>query len=110
MLLMQIDYLMFVEHSSNIYGQAFVVYNVHHLRHLVSDCLLHGHLEEFNAFKFESFLGNIKNMQHAPRRTLSQIVCCVMEKAAMSRLSYARNKLLFEQPHETGPMPLKIVT
>ncbi|XP_077275558.1 uncharacterized protein LOC143904618 [Temnothorax americanus] len=95
----------FIEHSSNIYGQAFVVYNVHHLKHLVSDCLLHGHIEAFSAFKFESFLGNMKHMLHAPGKTLSQIVCRVMEKAVMPRLSYsARNKLLFEQPHETGPI------
>lgn len=95
----------FVEHSSKIYGQTFVVYNVHHLIHIVSDCLLHGHFEEFSAFKFESFLGNMKNLLHAPGKTLSQIVCRVMEKATMPRLFYSvKNELLFDQPHETGPI------
>lgn len=96
---------LFVEHSSKIYEQTFIVYNVHHLIHIVKDCQLHGHLEEFSAFKFESFLGQMKNFLHAPGKTLSQIVCRVIEKAAISsfNLSYARNELSFEQPHHRGP-------
>jgi len=52
---------LFVEHSAKIYGQTFIVYNVHHLIHIATDCLLHGSLENFSAFKFESFLGCMKN-------------------------------------------------
>lgn len=94
-----------MEHSFKIYGQTFIVYNVHHLIHIVKDCQLHGHLEEFSAFKFESFLGQMKNFLHAPGKTLSQIVCRVIEKAAISsfHLSYSRNELSFEQPHNKGP-------
>lgn len=94
---------MFVKHSSKIYGQTFVVYNVHHLIHLVADCLLHGNLEEFSAFKFESFLGYMKNLLHAPGNTLSQIVCRTMEKAIIPRLCYSVNTVSFEQRHEMGP-------
>jgi len=35
---------LFVEHSAKIYGQSFIVYNVHHLIHIATDCLLHGSL------------------------------------------------------------------
>lgn len=95
---------MFIEHSYKIYEQTFIVYNVHHLIHIVADCLLHGSLEEFSAFKFESFLGHMKNLLHAPGKTLSQIVCRVMEKAATFRSSYCtRNEISFEQRHEMGP-------
>ncbi|XP_025162266.1 uncharacterized protein LOC105184540 isoform X1 [Harpegnathos saltator] len=95
---------LFVEHSCKIYGQTFVVYNVHHLIHLAADCLLHGHLEEFSAFKFEIFLGCMKNYLHAPGKTLPQIVCRVMEKAAMlHHFSATKNELLFEKHHNTGP-------
>ncbi|XP_070168196.1 uncharacterized protein [Polyergus mexicanus] len=95
---------LFIEHGSKIYGQTFVVYNVHHLMHIVADCRLHGHLEKFSAFKFESFLGHMKNFLHAPGKTLSQIVCRVIEKAAMLHLSYStKNELSFEKHHNMGP-------
>ncbi|KAM0727557.1 hypothetical protein ACS0PU_005806 [Formica fusca] len=95
---------LFIEHSSKIYGQTFVVYNVHHLMHIVADRRLHGHLEKFSAFKFESFLGHMKNFLHAPGKTLSQIVCRVIEKAAMLHLSYStKNELSFEKRHNMGP-------
>ncbi|KYM98543.1 hypothetical protein ALC62_10742 [Cyphomyrmex costatus] len=95
---------LFVKHSSKIYGQTFVVYNVHHLIHIVADCELHGHLEEFSAFKYESFLGHMKDFLHAPGKTLSQIVCRVIEKAAKLRFSYfTKIQLLFEKCHNNGP-------
>lgn len=94
---------LFVEHSSKIYGQTFVVYNVHHLIHIVTECLLHGHLEAFSAFKFESFLGHMKNYLHAPGKTLPQIVCRVIERAAILRLPNSPKNELFERRHNTGP-------
>lgn len=94
---------LFVKHSSKIYGQTFVVYNVHHLIHIVADCRLHGHLEEFSAFKFESSLGHMKNCLHAPGKTLSQIVCRMIEKADMLHSSYSTKNLSFEKRHVMGP-------
>lgn len=94
----------FVEHSSHIFGLSFVVYNVHHLIHVVADCQLHGNLENFSSFKFESFLGHLKDLLHAPGRTLSQIVCRVMERTAKIHLSSVKTEIFFEQPHDMGPI------
>lgn len=93
---------LFVEHSCQIYGLVFVVYNVHHLIHIVANCQLHGSLEEFSAFKFESFLGHLKDLLHTPGRTLSQIVCRTMEKARLYP-SFVTTELSLEQCHDIGP-------
>ncbi|KAK3909645.1 putative phage-related protein Lin1244/Lin1753 [Frankliniella fusca] len=70
----------FIENSISIYGKTFNVYNVHHLKHLTEDCQRHGDLESFSAFKFESHLGLLKRLLHAPGRTLPQIVCRLLEQ------------------------------
>lgn len=50
----------FISHSVKIYGQKFVVYNVHSLSHLAEECYLNGHLESFSAFVFENKLKSLK--------------------------------------------------
>jgi len=94
---------LFVEYSCQIYGLTFVVYNVNHLIHIVTDCQLHGSLEEFSAFKFESFLGHLKDLLHASGRTLSQIVCRIMEKAILQSSLCVKTKLSLKQCHNMGP-------
>ena len=42
----------FVDHARKLYGNSFVIYNVHSLIHLVDDVRLHGPLDGFSAFKF----------------------------------------------------------
>ncbi|KAE8739319.1 hypothetical protein FOCC_FOCC015186 [Frankliniella occidentalis] len=72
----------FVTNSVSVYRQLFNVYNVHHLKHLAEECKRHGDLEKFSAFKYENHLGVLKRLLHAPGRTLSQIVCRLMEQVA----------------------------
>lgn len=50
----------FISHSAKIYGQKFIVYNVHNLCHLAQECYLNGDLESFSAFVFENKLKNLK--------------------------------------------------
>ncbi|XP_026279273.1 uncharacterized protein LOC113207099 [Frankliniella occidentalis] len=69
----------FVSDSVLVYGQKFNVYNVHHLVHLSEECKRHGDLELFSAYKYENHLGVLKRLLHAPGRTLSQIVCRLLE-------------------------------
>ncbi|KAK3933100.1 1-deoxy-D-xylulose-5-phosphate synthase [Frankliniella fusca] len=72
----------FISDSVSVYGQQFNVYNVHHLKHLADECRRHGDLDSFSAFKYENHLGVLKRLLHAPGRTLSQIVCRLLEEAA----------------------------
>ncbi|KAK3929429.1 Valine--tRNA ligase, partial [Frankliniella fusca] len=71
----------------SVYGQMFNVYNVHHLKHLADECRRHGDLESFSAFKYENHLGVLKRLLHAPGRTLSQIVCRLMEQVANQQVN-----------------------
>lgn len=47
----------FAYEFGQIYGQNHLVYCVHNLVHLAGDCVIHGPLDEFSAFPFETFLG-----------------------------------------------------
>lgn len=51
---------LFIQHSIQIYGHEFVVYNVHTLCHLLKECEAHGSLDEFSVFKFENALTSLK--------------------------------------------------
>lgn len=50
----------FVKGFVEIYGEHFVSANVHGLIHLADEALLHGALDSFAAFKFESFFGKVQ--------------------------------------------------
>ncbi len=74
----QIDYAdsclkCFVDMFKKIYGDYHLSYNVHNLLHLANECKLHGPLDSFSAFPFESYLGQLKKMLRGTRRPLSQL-------------------------------------
>lgn len=50
----------FVEREWELYGEIFLVYNVHSLLHLAEDAQNFGSLDRCSAFKFESHLHHIK--------------------------------------------------
>ncbi len=52
----------FVANCDYLYGEGFVVYNIHNLIHLAADAERHGVLDDFGAFKFETYLGQLKNL------------------------------------------------
>ncbi|KYN05090.1 hypothetical protein ALC62_04019 [Cyphomyrmex costatus] len=62
----------FISHSVVIYGQKFVVYNVHSLCHLAQECYLHGDLESFSAFVFENKLKSLKASLKSGYKPLQQ--------------------------------------
>lgn len=64
----------FITHAATIYGNKFVVYNVHTLCHLAEECVLHGHLECFSAFRYENFLKSIKDLLQSGYKPLHQVV------------------------------------
>ena len=64
----------FVYRFSEIYGQNHLIYNVHSLIHLADECLIHGPLETFSAFPFETYLAKLKGLIRTPFRPLAQLV------------------------------------
>lgn len=66
--------LLFVTHAAAIYGNEFVVYNVHNLPHMVEECLQNSvTLEEVSAFKFENRLKMIKDTLRSGLHQLQQL-------------------------------------
>lgn len=63
----------FVKHSKTLYGEEFIVYNVHSLVHLVDDVRRFGTLNKISAFPFESYLGRLKKLLRTPHKPLQQI-------------------------------------
>ena len=67
--------LHFVDEYSEIFGEEFVVQNVHSLTHLAKIVKEVGKpLEDFAAFPFESFLSPLKNLVRSSKNPLQQIV------------------------------------
>ncbi|XP_070191797.1 uncharacterized protein [Littorina saxatilis] len=52
----------FVAEAGRLYGQDFLVYNVHGLVHLADDVKTFGPLDRYSAFPFENFLCSLKSL------------------------------------------------
>ncbi|KAK3917873.1 Muscle M-line assembly protein unc-89 [Frankliniella fusca] len=65
---------LFVSHSARIFGSKFVVFNVHSLIHLPSECMrVDMPLYEFSAFKYENKLKSIKETLRSGLHQLQQL-------------------------------------
>ena len=84
----------FVTNFSVLYGDLHIVYNVYSLIHLAIDVLVHGPLDSFSCFGFESYLGKIKKLLRNSRLPLKQIVRRLSEidamQSALNRSGLAR--------------------
>jgi hypothetical protein len=69
-----------VNKSKELYGNHFLVYNVHSLIHLAQESALHGSLENCAAWKFESYMQKIKSMVRSGHNPCAQIVKRVLEQ------------------------------
>lgn len=69
----------FVKTFRDLYGPEHIVYNVHSLLHIVDDVLVHGCLDSYSAFPFESFMSVIKAMLNGNNNSLAQITYRVEE-------------------------------
>jgi len=64
----------FVLHAKRIFGRHFVVYNVHSLIHISSECLMkHRALDELSTFKYERYLKDIRSTLQSGYRPLQQL-------------------------------------
>ena len=59
-----------------------MTYNIHCLVHLAEDVKVHGNLDMFSAFPFESFLGRLKKS----KTVLQQVIMRIAEKFALPDL------------------------
>ncbi|KAB0791953.1 hypothetical protein PPYR_13914 [Photinus pyralis] len=95
----------FVKHSEHIYGEQFIIYNVHMLCHLCDDVTLYGVLDSFSAFCFENYLGQLKRLIKKPSKPLQQLCRRLGElhQNADSFITSAAQTSLF-LAHVMGPL------
>ncbi|XP_067229733.1 uncharacterized protein [Chanodichthys erythropterus] len=96
----------FVEHFGLLYGEEFLVYNIHGLVHLSDDVKVHGNLDLISAFPFENFLGKLKKLVRGPLNPLTQVIRRLSEMendSYSSDVKEATQKL--ENEHMDGPVP-----
>lgn len=74
----------FNQDFSEVYSKDCMIYNVHMLKHLHLDSLIHGPLDRISAFPFENFMQPIKRMLRKQNTYLSQIVKRIKERECLS--------------------------
>lgn len=95
----------FITHSKSLYGLEFLIYNVHLVSHICDDVKLFGKLDNFSAFPFENYLGELKSLIKAPTNPLQQIHRRLMEKNLFVSIPVSPVKhlnLIMEQ--SSGPL------
>ena len=64
----------FVQNSERLYGQTFVVFNVHNVLHVADDVKYFGRpLDQLSAFKYENYLQKLKRMIRSASNPLVQV-------------------------------------
>jgi len=70
----------FVCKASKIYGEDFVVYNIHSLLHLCTDVQIYGPLDRYSCFPFENYLQSLKRRIRSKRLPLEQVYNRIAEE------------------------------
>jgi hypothetical protein len=76
----------FVQLVPELYGEEFLVYNVHSLVHLADDAFKFGSLNRISAFPFESYLMQFKRLLRGKRSELPQLIRRVYERQLNSEI------------------------
>lgn len=83
-----------------MYGQEFLVYNVHALTHLTSDAKLHEGLDSCSAFPFENYLQHIKRLVRSPKNPVVQITNRLKESCnAQMESMFGDTKIYTKRPN-----------
>ncbi|XP_030754939.1 uncharacterized protein LOC115881541 isoform X1 [Sitophilus oryzae] len=97
----------FIQHLKTIYGKEFIIYNVHLLSHICDDVEIFGVLDNFSAFPFENYLGQLKSLVKAPTNPLQQIHRRLVERDLLiSKINIEFNHLKLLLEHSRGPLPV----
>ena len=95
----------FVSRTPDIYGLEAMVYNMHGLTHLTSDCEKFGSLDSVCSFPFESYLCKLKQYIKRPGKELEQVVKRVHEQCNFELAPPTQDKLAkLLYKHENGPL------
>lgn len=95
----------FVESCPDLYGNNFMVYNVHNLIHLPDDFVTFGCLDYASAFPFESYMQVLKRFVKRPGNELAQVVKRVHELDSISSPTQNLSSVaVLKGRHHSGPL------
>lgn len=96
----------FVLKSAKIYGEDFVVYNVHSLLHLCADVQTYGPIERYSCFPFENYLQSLKRRIRSKKLPLQQVCNRITEEEnieieikSFDTPTYLPKRLFFPNPN-----------
>ncbi|XP_050301638.1 uncharacterized protein LOC126739865 isoform X1 [Anthonomus grandis grandis] len=96
----------FINHLKTLYGLEFMIYNVHLLSHICDDVESFGVLDNFSAFPFENYLGQLKSLIKSPINPIQQIHRRLVERdLIISKGNSQYDHLKLVQEHTRGPLP-----
>ena len=87
-----------------IYGIHHLVYNVHSLIHLADECEIHGRLDEFSCFPFETYLGKLKKLVRSSNKPLAQLVRRISELEHVESFNMEIMPSIFNQRDPTASL------
>jgi len=88
----------FVGKAGELYGDHFMVYNVHSMVHLPEEAMAFGSLDACSAFPFENYLGKLKRLVRSGKQPLTQVVKRLKEMSK-SPLSVEASEPKFKRPN-----------
>lgn len=97
----------FVKLFGDIYGEKYVSYNVHNLKHLSEDVRNFGPLDGFSSFQFENYLCSLKRLIRTGANPLQQLIRRLTEfdhNITQHKHQIINGKYKFTKEHCEGPV------
>lgn len=96
----------FVEQAKILYGDEFIVYNVHSMVHLAAEVEEYGSLDACSAFPFENYMQKLKRLVRSGKSPLTQIAKRLSE-SSFEIPSCHEDNVSFKKPDNAYVLPDK---
>jgi len=96
--------VMFVEYAAQLYGQEFVVYNVHCLVHVSDDVKHFGPLDKISCFPYENYLKHVKKMVRSSHLPFQQVLRRLAELNSVHISNKDSLNCICQYEHDMGPV------